>query len=306
MFIRPIKIIDISILRAIRCHRACSQIQWMRVVAVLFASCLFLLMSLPVYSSQSYTVAVIPQLPKQITHKNWGPLIYELSKITGFDFKLKIFDSFQNFENAILHGIPDFAYMNPYQQIMVYKTQGYIPLIRDDSEKLNGIIVVRKDSPIHSIQDIQGKTIAFPSPIAFAASLYMRAMLAYENVKFEPQYVMSHTNVYRHVILGMVSAGGGVNKTMNAERVEVKDQLRIIYTIPGVASHPFSVHPRTPKAVQAAVMDALLKLDNSEVGKKTLSAVHIYQPIIANYARDYKPLDTLELEKFIIPNNSNN
>ena len=267
---------------------------------------LFFWVPLSASSNQTYSVAVVPQLPKPITHKNWGPLLHQLSKITGYNFKLKIYGSFQDFEQAILQGTPDFAYMNPYHQIMAHQSQGYVPIIRDNSEKLNGIIVVRKDSPIRSAEDLRGKTIAFPSPIAFAASLYMRSMLAREHIEFEAQYVMTHTNVYRNVILEVVDAGGGVNKTLDAERAEVQNQLRIIYTIPGVASHPLSAHPRVPEKVQSAVIQAILLLVNSTTGKQILNAVQINQPILADYERDYAPLVALELEKYLAPNGNHN
>jgi len=250
-----------------------------------------------------YTVAVVPQLPAQLTHKNWGPLLHRLSQATNLSLELKLYDNFLDFEAAIRQGDPDFVYMNPYHQVMAKKIQGYIPLIRDDSTKLVGIIVVRKDSPITSVKQLEGKHIAFPSPIAFGASLYMRALLSeQESLNFSPRYVSTHTNVYRNVILGMADAGGGVNKTLNAERSEVANQLRVLYQTPGVASHPFSVHPRVPQTVREKITQTWLKFAHQESEKDILNAVHFDQSIMANYEQDYQPLGELQLEKYVPQN----
>jgi len=250
-----------------------------------------------------YTVAVVPQLPAQITHKNWGPLLHKLSNASDLSLELKLYDNFLDFEAAIKQGAPDFVYMNPYHQVMAKKLQGYIPLIRDDSTKLVGIIVVRKDSPITSVKQLEGKNIAFPSPIAFGASLYMRALLTeQESLSFSQQYVSTHTNVYRNVILGMVDAGGGVNKTLNAERPEVKNQLRVLYQTPGVASHPFSVHPRVPQTVRDKITQTWFKFAQQDSGKDILNAVHFNKSITANFDQDYQPLHRLSLEKYVPQN----
>ena len=250
-----------------------------------------------------YTVAVVPQLPAQITHKNWGPLLHKLSNASNLSLELKLYDNFLDFEAAIKQGAPDFVYMNPYHQVMAKKLQGYIPLIRDDSSKLVGIIVVRKDSPITSVKQLDGKSIAFPSPIAFGASLYMRALLSeQESLTFSQQYVSTHTNVYRNVILGLVDAGGGVNKTLNAERPEVINQLRVLYQTPGVASHTFSVHPRVPETVREKIIQIWIKLAQQDSGKQILNAVHFKKPITANFERDYQPLNKLRLDKYVPQN----
>ena len=61
------------------------------------------------------------------------------------------------------------------------------------------------------MQDLDGADIAFPAPNAFGASLYMRALLAeQEKININPIYVETHANVYRNVIFGRASAGGGV------------------------------------------------------------------------------------------------
>lgn len=112
-----------------------------------------------------YTLAVPPLLPPAQMYKDWIPFVERLSKETGTDIRLKVYNTISALENDILKGIPDLTFTNPYHVVVARKAQGYIPLVRD-KRPLVGILVVQKDSPINSIQDLNGKEIAFPAPNA--------------------------------------------------------------------------------------------------------------------------------------------
>jgi len=247
-----------------------------------------------------FTIGVVPQFTPVEIYERWGPLVKELENRTGLKFELKTYKSIPEFEKAFLKGEPDFVFMNPYHQVMAYKAQKYIPLVRDKTP-LTGILVVRRDSPVKEVKDLDGKVIAFPAPNAFAASLYMRALLA-ENfkIRFIPEYVKTHDNVYRQVILGKAQAGGGVNNTFLRQPEEIKRGLRILYETPPSAPHPFSVHPRVPKEVRDKVKKAILDMANEPSMKALLDRVQMPNPVPADYARDYKPLEKLNLEKYVV------
>jgi len=245
-----------------------------------------------------YTVAVVPQDPKLIIHRNWMPLLKYLTAKTGIPLQLKHYQNITQFGADLYKGSADFAYMNPYHEIVARKSQGYIPLLKDGDRKLRGVLVVRKDSPIKSISDLEGKHVAFPSPNAFAASLYTRALFAERGIKIVPEYVTTHANVYRHVILKKVSAGSGIYRTLQKESSSVQDQLRVIFETPTSAPHPICVHPRVPLEIQQAIRAAIIALASDTKNRHLLEAVQITKPVAADYDRDYLPLEKLHLEKF--------
>src|SRR5476649_483798 len=164
-------------------------------IANAFADCKSAASSQPVYS-----VYVFPQFDPVIMYRNWTPFLGELEKKTGLCFDLQISEDFPAFENILKSGKPDFAYMNPYHQVVVSASPGYRPLVREQKLGLEGILVVRKDSPIRNIKELEGASITFAAPHAFAASLIMRAHLIQEGVRFTPKYLGSHSNVYRSVV----------------------------------------------------------------------------------------------------------
>lgn len=251
---------------------------------------------------QVHEVHVVPQLTPRMLQGNWVPLLEQLGRQTGLCFELRIAPTIPDFEHALLAGQPDFAFVNPYHAVMARKTHGYLPLVVDSQEKLSGLLLVRADSPIRSIRELDGRTIAFPAPNAFAASLLLRSQLEQQGIRIEPKYVKTHANAYRAVILGDVVAGGGVNNTLKRESASVREQLRVLYETPGYAPHPFVAHPRVAARLRESVIRALLKLRESDAGRQMLDAIQIPSPVRADYARDFAPLESLQIEKFVLQN----
>lgn len=248
-----------------------------------------------------YTVAIVPQQPPLVTRRNWLPLLHHISASTGIRFRLQLYRNIPAFERALLRGEADIAYMNPWHQVMANEKQGYMPLLRDGKRKLVGILVARKGSGISKLSDLNGKSIGFPAPNAFGASLYMRALLTNrEGIRFDSQYFRTHTNVYRNVLYGTVSAGGGVQRTLNAEPAKLRLGVRIIYRTPGVAPHPVGVHRRVPAAVREKLVRAILLMARSGKDVGLLKRIKMTSPVRANYQRDYAGLKALGLESFYV------
>ena len=272
---------------------------WLLVVVSLTS-----LMSIsPVHAAakEVYILAVVPQFTPSEVHRNWAPFVEKLSKATQRNFEIRIYPSIPKFEEGFLNGEIDLAFMNPYHAVMAKRAQGYIPLVRDAAKPLTGILIVRRDSPVKTIKELNGKELAFPAPNAFGASLYLRALLAeQEKISITPRYVKTHTNVYRHVIMGEVVAGGGVNTTLAQEPAEVQAQLRVLFETPAVAAHPLVAHPRMPEGVRQTVTTVLLEMGNEPAWKTLLAAMQIPRPVKADYAMDYQPLEKLKLEKYVV------
>lgn len=247
---------------------------------------------------RTYTLAVVPaQLPVAV-HRDWSPITQRLSERLNAKVEIRVYRTIPRFEADLAQGIPDFAFMNPYHQVMVHSV-GYLPLVRG-RQTLTGILVVPEDSPLKSVKDLDGKLLAFPSPNAFGASLYMRALLAEEmKIRFNTYYVDAHNEVYRHVIRGEAAAGGGVRQTLDREPPELRERLRVLYETPPTTPHVLSAHRRVPARVRALVRQTILELGASE-HRALLDAVQLADPVAADYARDYQPLQQLGLEKYVV------
>ncbi len=245
------------------------------------------------------SVGVVPQFPMERIATDWNPVLREVSRASGLHLELKYYESIPEFEKAFLKGELDIAYLNPYHAVMARKAAGYIPIIRDDRQ-LTGILIVRKDSPVTRLEQLDGATIVFPAPNAFGASLYMRALLTEKfHLRFTPVYRSTHSNVYRHVLRGQAQAGGAIHQTLDKEAPEVRESLRVLYETPAAYSHPIVVHPRVPAAERLAVQRAFLDLSKRVEFASLLKEIQIPAPAIARY-EDYAPLEKLGLERFVV------
>lgn len=251
-------------------------------------------------AADTFTVAVVPQFPALDIVRAWGPALERLSQQTGHSFKLMPFASIPAFEAAFEEGKPDFVYLNPYHMVMARAAHQYQPLLRDASAPLSGVLVVAADSPLTRPEQLAGKMVAFPAPNAFGASLAMRAHLAARGIGIEPNYVKTHKNAYRHVLTGHAAAAGGVMQTLKAEPDDVRAGLRVIYETPPAAPHPLAAHPRVPVPVQHAVRETMLAWSATAKEQPLLDRIGIREPMAADYARDYAPLERLGLQRFVI------
>lgn len=249
-------------------------------------------------SLYSYKVYVVPQLTATQIYTRWSPVLEQVGKESKQCFELIVPTSIPQFEKELLEGKPDFAFMNPYHAVMKWRNSKYIPMVAS-SDPIFGILTVDKDSAFHHIKQLHGARIAFPAPNAFAASLLIRSTLDRDGVQFEPVYVKTHSNVYRSVIRGDVSAGGGIQSTLMSEPPELKTELRILMETKRYTSHPFSANARVPERVRASVQDAFLSLGQKNDGTEFLKSVHLANPMSVTKL-NYQSLESLHLEKYVV------
>ncbi len=262
---------------------------------------LWLLLSGSGLSAQpAYSLGVVPQFDQRRLHDAWTPILEAVEAESGVRLELAGSPDIPAFEDGFSTGRFDFAYMNPYHMLVAHDVEGYLPLARDVGRQLYGIIVVKKDSPLQSVADLAGKRVAFPAPNALGAALIPRAEFARQfKIEIEPRYVRSHSSVYLNVAMGLTDAGGGVQKTLEQQKPELRDKLRVLYQTAKVAPHPIAVHPRVPQADRGKVLNALLKLGETPAGQRLLQAVPMKR-IGAATLEDYQPLREMGLADFYV------
>ena len=245
-------------------------------------------------------VSVVPQRPPAETFAVWTPLLQQLGQVSKQCFVLRVAPTIPTFEAELRSGRADCVYMNPYHAVLAQRWRGYIPLVRDGSKPLRGLLVVRKDSPIRSIRELNGQAVAFPSPNAFAATLLPRVLLARQGITIQPVFENTHSNVYRSVALGMLPAGGGINNTLRRERPELREELRVLWQTPPFPSHPFACLPSLAQARREALQAGFLTLATNPANHGLLDAIQIPEPVRADFRRDYQALVGLGLERFAV------
>ena len=265
--------------------------------------CLFILAIIfhytPAVAEETLILGRAPQLSASKTSELWVPLTKYLSENSGINVSLKVYTERSAFEHDIQNASIDLYYGNPGYGVIGHIMHGYTPIIRSDKKMLEGIIVTKKSSGITQVQQLNNQIIAFPAKNAFAASRYIRSRLTSDfGITYQPVYIGTHDNTYRAVLLGKAVAGGGVKRTLEQEPPRLRDQLQIIYTTPGMRPHPLMAHPRVSKKSVKKIQQLILALKETEDGRKLLKLLKIRRPVIANYQKDYKPIEAFALSMY--------
>lgn len=251
-------------------------------------------------AAQEFTVFVVPQFPAEEVFRTWTPLLEEVSRRSGVTLRLTISRSIPNFERELDKAAPDIAYANPYHAVMAHQRSRYQPIVANSQQKLTGILVVRRDSPVRSVSELAGTEIAFPSPNSFGASMYLRALLQEkEKLNFRASYVATHSNVFRNVLNGSAAAGGAIRQTLEKEPAELQNELRVLYETPATEPHPVIVHPRVPRAVADRLQAALVAMGEDPSGMELLRAVGLGRPKAVSI-RDYADVQRLKLQEYAV------
>ena len=244
-----------------------------------------------------WRLAVVPQLTPVEISRYWSPIVMALTAV-GFACELIVYPSIAKFEAEFLEGKADLVFLNPYHMVLAHKAHRYEPLLRD-SRPLEGVLLVKFDSPVKDLAMLKDHRISFPAPNAFAASLYIRAVLERQyHLPFEAHYAQNHRNAVRQVMNGDSAAAGVVRTTLEKEPPEVRQSLRILYTTPELSPHPLAVHPRVPAELRKVITQLMLDAAKDPARKSLMAGIQMPDPVAAHYRADYAPLEKLKLEKF--------
>lgn len=262
---------------------------------ILLIGCL--LFNVAVLAQDTLIVGVVPQFESHRIRDIWQPVIDELSSRTGLRLELRQAINIPSFEKELADEVYDIVYLNPYHLLMANQDNGYLPIVKDSTRLLSGILVVSKTSGITSIEQLNQQKIAFPAPNALGASLMIRAELSRKNIEFTPVYVHSHSSVYLNTALGVSKAGGGVLHSLKQQKDSIQSKLTILYQTSKVAPHPVAIHPRI-LGLQPEIYTAFEAMFKSEEGKEMLNKIPM-RGVEAATLSDYDNLKTLNLERFV-------
>ena len=244
---------------------------------------------------KSLTFGIVPQQAASRLAEDWGPLLAEVSRRSGVQLVFRTAPNIPAFEERLATGDYDLAYMNPYHYVVFHKASGYRAFAKEQERRLKGILVVRKDSPVLKPADLAGKTVVFPAPAAFAASILPQAEFGRLKIPIETRFVASHDSVYRAVASGLQEAGGGIQRTFEAMPSEVREQLRVLSETPGYTPHAFAAQPRVAAATIARVLKAMGSLADDEIGRALLAPL-AFKGVVAAQDREWNDIRALDID----------
>lgn len=217
--------------------------------------------------------SVAMDIPAEMV-KRLTPLANYLTKSTGINVSFRASPNLGSAVEDLGMNHTQIAYLTPAAYLEAHEKYSAIPLVNPLSKgkgSFNLMLVVQKDSPIKSVNDLRGKKFAFGDKkaklqpaVVEAAGIKLSELASYD-------YLNHYDNIAKAVIHGDFDAG--IVKDAIAEKF-ASQGLRVIHTSPALPSYVFAVNKDLPSGTVTKLKNAMLALkDNSEENKAILNAL---------------------------------
>ena len=135
-------------------------------------------------ADKPYELGVLPYLPLTRIHELYGAVAGDLGAKLGRQVRLSSKADYRSFREELRRQTYDIGFVQPFDYVDAHDKHGYLPLARR-AERLDAVIVVREDSPLRAIKDLEGRTLANP-PMDAAVSFL--TTMALREAGIDPQY----------------------------------------------------------------------------------------------------------------------
>lgn len=228
--------------------------------------------SLAMAQAKPYAFNVLNQRTIALTAEYWNPIITYITKKTGVQLQLKLAKNAREGNMIAEQGGYDFLYTNHFFT-PERDGLGFTVIARPTGSGLVSQIVVPSDSPIRTLQDLEGKDVGFVSPDGFSGYWIPYDALLRAKVNVNVSYTGTQEASVAQLKVGKIAAAG-VNGLI-LERYARREGFayRSLWTSPPypdlcVMAHKQRVAPEHIAAVRAA----LIGMDKDPEGRKILAA----------------------------------
>jgi phosphonate transport system substrate-binding protein len=222
-------------------------------------------------AERTYAFYVLHQRTVSLTAQYWNPILTHVSKKSGVPLELKLAKTPQEGNVRAERGDYDFQYTNhfftPERDRLGWKV-----IARPAGPGIRSVIVVPEDSPIQTLHDLGGKTVAFVSPDAYLGYWVPMDALLRAKVKVNGVFTGNQEASSAQLKVKKVAAAG-VNQSVLARYARRESfAYREIWTSEPYLDLCIMANPRVPADKVAAVRAALVGMSSDPEGRKVLEA----------------------------------
>jgi phosphonate transport system substrate-binding protein len=224
-------------------------------------------------------LAVHPYLSTAEIQKRFTPLAAYLGKVMGRQVVVRVGRNYEDHIDAIGTNTVDIAFLGPVPYVIMVSKYGQKPFLArialNGKPVLEGVIITRQDSPLHTLSDLRGKRFAFGDPDSTMATVLPLYFLKKAGVPKTDLASYEHLASHKNVALGVLTGDfdAGAVKTEVFEELQSRG-LRILANLPTVPEHIFITRSDMPPAQVQVLRKALLELKNQPDGPAIMQAIH--------------------------------
>lgn len=241
-------------------------------------------------SNKVYIFGVHPQRNPKKLREVFGPIIdYLNQQLPDVHFIFEASRNFQSFDKKVDQRHFDFMLPNPYGTLRAIDMGYHVFGQMGNQGDLRGLILVRKDSKILSVNDLRGKAISFPGPTALAATIMPKYFLHEHglNVKDEiqPRYVGSMESSLLNIQMGSVSAGTAYPpawRMFQQQQPALASELKVIWQTEALPDNSLMARDDMPAELVSRVAETLFNMQKTAAGQAILNDMDLMAFIPAN------------------------
>jgi len=228
-------------------------------------------------AAKEYRFAVHPLHNPAKLFAVYGPIVERLNAaIPEARFILEASRNYEEFDKKLYGRQFDLALPNPYQTVNAlghgYRVFGKM----GDDDQFRGIFLVRKDSPIREVADLNGKVVSFPAKTALAAAMLPQHFLQEHGLPigtYEARYVGSQESSIMNAYLGDSAAAATWPPPWIAFQKDHPDraaQLKVAWRTESLPNNGLVARDDFPPALLHKVAAILFSLQQSSDGRALL------------------------------------
>jgi phosphonate transport system substrate-binding protein len=224
-----------------------------------------------VAAEQAYSFYVLNQRSIALTAQYWNPILTHVSRKSGVPLELKLAKTAQEGNAIAERGGYDFLYTNhfftPERDRLGYKV-----IARPAGPGIRSQIVVPEDSPIQTLQDLNGKDVAFVTPDGFTGYWLPMDALLRAKVKINVVFTGNQEASSAQLRVNKVAAAGVNSSVMARYGRRESFEYRALWTSEIYQDLCIMANPKVPADKVAAVRAVLINMVRDPEGSRILEA----------------------------------
>lgn len=256
----------------------------------LFSLCLLALSATAGAAGAALQLGVFPYLPPAKLQQLFDPIAADFEQMLGRPITLSSRNEYDTFTAALHRQEFDIALIHPFDYPEAFDRHGYLPLARRKDE-LRGLILVAADSPLQTLQDLKGKTVANPpreAAVSYLTSIALMQAGIDPAREVRRDYGKSHFSCMQKLLIGEAEACGTARQALLhfEKEKQMTAKFRVLHETQAVSHSLFVVHRRVGKKERAALQARILDWPNTAAGRRIIDSGQ-FIPFVAATDQDY-------------------
>lgn len=229
------------------------------------------------------TIGLIPErnIFKQI--ERYEPLAGYLAEKVGINIKLNVLTRYGNIIDNFVSAHMDAAFFGSFTYALAHEKLGVEAIARPENmngrSTYYGLIFIRKDSNIKSVEDMKGKNFAFVDKATTAGYLLPLAFFKKHGIEDfnsffkETYFTGTHQDAIYDVLYKKADVGAAKNTIfteLSATDSRIKNELVILATSPDVPENGLAVRKDLGDAIKHKLKNTLINMHTDPKGMKIL------------------------------------